>query len=244
MSIITMKKIIAIVLIAIMVVTMTMPVFGASNASKIKTIKSIFKKATEHMKKVITIVSEILNPGGGEGSGGEEPIITTKSMNTIAKECKKVLRVNGFTYQTVSYNYQTNPPSANSSTKKIDCSGYVSWVIYEYAKQKGNTTVQNAFKNNKSSSEIKTYMDNNTSYFSKVGKLSNLTSSDLKAGDIIVKSGHVEIFGKYDSTVTNKYRCYNAGSSDAISSGGNSGELTGGACNSGTSNYTVYRVKF
>lgn len=243
MSIITMKKVIAIVLIAIMIITMTMPVFGASNAAKINQIRNIFKKATEHMKKVITLVNELLSPGNGSG-GSEEPIISTKTIATVAKECKKVLRVNGFTYKTVSYNYQTNPPSANSSTKKIDCSGYVSWVIYEYAKQKGNTTVQNAFKNNMSSSNIKTYMDNNTSYFSKIGKLNNLSSSDLKAGDIIVKNGHIEIFGKYDSSVTNKYRCYNAGSSDAISSGGNAGELTGGACNSGTSNYTVYRVKF
>lgn len=259
MNIITNKKLIAVLIIAIMIITLAAPVFAAENTSSTKSkIRAILKitidVAKEGTKKGIVLSSKIAKGlithiydwrNREKEETTVEPIAVQIKFADIAKSCMAVLRENNFYYGSKTYDFKKSPPSASTSTKQIDCSGYVSWVIYEYAKKKGNTTLMAEFETNKNSTAIMNYMSSHTEYFTKVGKLSAIDPQNLKAGDIIVKSGHVEIFGKYDSSKTNKYRCYNAGATNCIrdNQDGVVDGMSGGACNSSTSSYTVYRIK-
>ena len=261
MSIMTNKKIIAVLIIAIMIITLATPVFAATNKSASKNkLRDILKltievamDVREEVRPVIKSVAKdifsiirswkIQQPDP-DPDPDPEPVVVQVNFANIAKDCKAVLRKGGFTYGTRGYDFSKATPVTITENKIIDCSEYVSWVIYEYAKKKGNTDLMEDFTKKKNSTSIKNYLSSHTEYFTKIGKLSSIKTSDLKAGDIIVKSGHVEIFGKYDSSKTNyEYRCYNAGSNTALSGGANTGELTGGACNGSESSYTVYRIK-
>ena len=143
-------------------------------------------------------------------------------------------------------NASGNPASANRHSKSIDCSGYVSWVLYKYGCQTGKEDYKTLFSKQKSTSEMKTIFNNNSSLFKKVGTLGDCT---LQSGDILLRSGtHVEIYKFYgtvhnntnpEKTSTNKYACYSAGSTAQIQ---NPYLASYGTCNDSTSSYTVYRV--
>lgn len=184
--------------------------------------------------------------------------VPTKSFVTIAEECKKVLYDNDFYYSSgawVGTNFSTgannsgNPASSSRKTKGIDCSGYVSWVLYKYGCQNGKSKYKDLFLSQQDTSTMKNIFDNNTDLFQKVGKLNNLDKNDLKAGDIFIRSGkHVEIYKFYgtvhnntnpETTSNNKYACYSAGNTNQIQ---NPYLAAYGTCNGSTSSYTVYRV--
>lgn len=220
-----------------------------SNDSKVATVDSVSGKITAKKQGTAIIkakyngktaqITVTVIPAQGQSTKPQQPTqnLGNESFAVTAKNCMTVLYNNKFKYGNVGYNYKDNPPSENTSNKKIDCSGYVSWVIYEYAKQKNNTTLMNDFKTNKNSGTTLNYMKNHPEYFESKGTLSNLKVSELKEGDIIVKDGHIEIFAKYDSNQNYwKYRCYNAGRDiERI--------VSGGACNNNTSAYKVFRIK-
>lgn len=184
--------------------------------------------------------------------------VQIKSFETIAKECKKVLYDNDFYYSKgawVGTNFSTgendrgNPASSNRKTKGIDCSGYVSWVLYKYGCQSGKEEYKNLFSKQQDTGTMKNIFDNNTELFKKVGKLNNLDKDDLQAGDIFIRSGtHVEIYKFYgtvhnntdpETTSNNKYACYSAGNNNQIR---NPYLAAYGSCNGCESYYTVYRV--
>lgn len=175
-------------------------------------------------------------------SSSQQPTQSARSFLQIAIDCKGILTNNKFSYGNHTYNYRTGAPSSSTSTKTIDCSGYVSWVIYEYAKER-NSNLANDFEKNKNTGNMLNYMQNHSEYFTKIGTLSTtgINNGTIKSGDILIKNGHVEIYASYNSNQQKyKVRCYNAGNTTAIQNNG----ATGGACNEGNlSNYTVYRIK-
>lgn len=125
-----------------------------------------------------------------EENSEEDPGITATTFLGIAKQCHDYIRNNNFYY------VQGNKIPYPNGTSYIDCSAYVTWVLYEY----GYTEFAGHQKD--------------TAWFmgsgpSKMG-WTILKPSEAKAGDLLVKSGHIEIFAG-DGVGT-----YAAGSTNAI----------------------------
>lgn len=125
-----------------------------------------------------------------------EDTVNTQTNNKIIKqaaECMEYLVNNGFTYE-----YGGTPGYSIYGKKngKIDCSGYVSWVLYELGYLDGRWTSATFANNPKNWKKI-------------------TNKADIKAGDIVVYEGHVEICAE-DVTDVSKLVKYNAGSTDAM----------------------------
>lgn len=103
-----------------------------------------------------------------------------------AKECHDYLRINGYRYKQVGISI----PIKNGKT--VDCSSYVSWVLYEAG-----------FTEFRGHQKTSSYFAANPMNWEKISK------ENLQAGDILVYEGHVQIYagdGKY----------YNCGSNNSI----------------------------
>ena len=150
---------------------------------------------------------------------------------------------------------QFNNILPTTSYKIIDCSGYVSWVIYEYGIQNNISTYKDLFSTSAGATTIKSRIDKNikengNTYFKYIGKLNDIKTSDLKAGDILIRPGsHIEIFAEYNKgyynskpyqlSNNNVYVCYSAGAKNQIQHW----HLTSyGCCNDSVSSYSVYRI--
>ena len=125
-----------------------------------------------------------------EENSEDDPGITATTFLGIAKQCHDYIRNNNFYY------VQGNKIPYPNGTSYIDCSAYVTWVLYEY----GYTEFAGHQKD--------------TAWFmgsgpSKMG-WTILKPSEAKTGDLLVKSGHIEIFAG-DGVGT-----YAAGSTNAI----------------------------
>ena len=126
-----------------------------------------------------------------EENSSEDANITATTFLGIAKQCHDYIKDNNFYY------VQGNKIPYPNGTNYIDCSAYVTWVLYEY----GYTEFAGHQKD--------------TAWFmgsgpSKMG-WTILKPSEAKAGDLLVKSGHIEIFagdgvGTYSAGSTNSIR--------------------------------------
>lgn len=121
-----------------------------------------------------TIPGDGTGNGSSEGKGGQ--YASTILQN--AKKCHDYLRKNGYKY----FQKSISIPITNSG-KTIDCSSYVSWVLYEsgFTQFKGPQHTSATFAKNPYNWE-------------------KISKENLQAGDILVYSGHVEIYagnGKY-----------------------------------------------
>ncbi|MBQ6992178.1 MAG: hypothetical protein IJN50_04645 [Clostridia bacterium] len=167
----------------------------------------------------------------------QEPEANT-AFADIAKDCKA--KISGFNYGdgwvgvpfSEESNSANNPASSNRQSSIIDCSGYVSWALYKYGCGKGSDLYKTIFSEQRGTKQIQLIVEMNPTLFYKVGTLG---SCNVQRGDILLKSGHVEIFNKKSG---NTYYCYNAGENKDIHDGTGSK----GDCNEYTSSYTVYRV--
>mgnify|MGYP003292944158 CR=1 FL=1 len=226
-------KIFSIILILSMIFSFVPNVSLAANENEgINLFTDIMAKLIDIIKVIATKIFEIM------GSVGT----TEESGNTgfadIAATCKG--KISGFTYGdgwvgvpfSAESNSPNNPASTNRQSTKIDCSGYVSWVLYKYGCQPGKSSYRNIFSEQRGTKQMQLILSMNPSLFKKIGTLGEC---DVKRGDILLKSGHVEIFN-YKSGKT--YYCYNAGENKDIKDGIESE----GDCNDYTSQYTVYRV--
>lgn len=115
---------------------------------------------------------------GGEHSG---------TIVEKAKQCHDYLRLNGYKYEQAGI---TVP--ITSAVKTVDCSSFVSWVLYEagFTEFAGYQKTSSYFKMNPMNWE-------------------KISKENLQAGDILVYEGHVQIYagdGKY----------YNCGGKDSI----------------------------
>lgn len=134
-------------------------------------------------------------------------VASASSFLTTAKKCHNYLYSNDF-----YYSVGVEIPLDRAGNRRVDCSSYVSWCLYE--------ETDGAFSTSKDSD-----------WFMQVAKdllqektpdLSDITSSwkvitnsaDIKPGDIMCYTGHVHIYAGKSSEGSRLV--YNAGSDDAI----------------------------
>lgn len=129
----------------------------------------------------------------GSGHGMDEYYVEGYGTDflEVAKKCHDYIRKENYTYI-----QGTTIPADKNNVKGIDCSAYVTWVLYEY----GYTELKGWQKS------TLWYMDTNT--MKKMGWTVK-SATQAQAGDIVVNNEHMEIYagdGKF----------YNAGCTEAI----------------------------
>lgn len=125
----------------------------------------------------------------------------------VAQRCKNYLVDNKYHYYKGIYPF----PISVDNGRYIDCSSYVSWTIYEY--QHGNfegftskwflDTAKKLYKGDYDS--LPEYTD---------GWTAIKDSEYYEPGDILVYSGHVQIY--YRKSSDDSYEVLNAGSNDSL----------------------------
>lgn len=150
------------------------------------------------------------------------PTFTRNSKNllTIIQNCKSYYAKNNF-YYSLADGVRSIPADQSktyNSKRYVDCSSFVTWVLYEYANANNLASMANYFsyqRNSATFASIGTAGGNN--YLSTVSSLSN-----AKAGDILVTQGHVEFLSSYSKNSNGSYtiKVYNCGSNASISIAG------------------------
>mgnify|MGYP002570338225 CR=1 FL=1 len=136
-----------------------------------------------------------------------------------AIEVHNYLRSNGYHYA------QTGGAVPRTSSKAIDCSSYVTWVLVE-ANVSGFTSGMAQWTSAKFATNPLGWQE--------------VSANDAQPGDIVVYSGHVEIIAKNDPSST-QFRVYNCGSNNSINAdGGNSGLPE--SSNSGRNKSTAVKI--
>ncbi len=144
-----------------------------------KAAKAIYSK---YKDKTAPSSSTVENPSTSVGSD---------FIYNTALQIKKYISDNKYTYGAL----QTEVKSAEKS-RKVDCSSYVSWVLY-----KAGFT------------QFGGHQQTDRTFYSNSWKFKEVKIQDAKPGDILIYSGHVEIFSSY----TNKtLKVLNAGSNNSI----------------------------
>ena len=147
---------------------------------------------------------------------------TNTSLLGIIKACKAYYASNNFVYS-LAAGARTIPADQSklyNGNYCVDCSSYVSWVLYEYALINGKTNMQNYFNYQRNSATFASIgAAGGNSYLSVVDAKGNGTVDLSKAqvGDILVSSGHVEFFSSYTQNGnTVSIKVYNCGSNSTI----------------------------
>lgn len=147
-----------------------------------------------------------------QSSGNPNSTVTGGTVVQNAVKIHKKIRESG----KYSYNNKSNK-SVPVDPPYIDCSSYVSWVMYEsgFKDFKGGQKPSSTFNSNPWGWEV-------------------ISKDKAKAGDILIYSGHVEIYAGKENYV------YNTGSNKAINSAGTT-ELpeTSNAGSSGGVQHTI-----
>lgn len=143
-------------------------------------------------------------------------IRSSKNLLTIIQNCKTYYAKNNFYYSLA--NGVRSIPADQSKTydskRYVDCSSFVTWALYEYAKANNKTDMMNYFSYQRNSATFASIGANGgNSYLSTVSSLSN-----AKPGDILVSQGHVEFFSSYTKNQNGSYtiKVYNCGSNSSI----------------------------
>lgn len=129
-----------------------------------------------------------------QSSGSSDSTVTGGTVVQNAVKIHKQVRTSG----KYSYNNGSNKP-VPVNPPYIDCSSYVSWVMYEsgFKDFKGGQKTSSTFASNPWGWEV-------------------VSKNNAKAGDILIYRGHVEIYTGKGNLV------YNMGSNNAINSVGTS----------------------
>jgi len=151
----------------------------------------------------------------------------TTTLLQIIKNCKTYYANNNFYYSTA--NGVRTIPADNSTSYSgkyyVDCSSFVTWVLYEYASANGNISMKNYFSYQRNSQTFANIGANGgNSYLAVVDKKgnNNVNLSLAKPGDILVSNGHVEFFNSYTyySPTYVNIKVYNCGSNTSIKASG------------------------
>lgn len=140
-----------------------------------------------------------LDRSGNEIAVSNSATQESHSFLDVAKERHDYIRTNNY-----SYVNGTTIPADASRSKGIDCSAYVSDVIYWYGYYNGYQKYVDTFKGHQ---HVSSWFMSKSNVESMGWK--QLPISQVQAGDLIVKSGHIEIYA-------GDGKCYNAGSTEAI----------------------------
>lgn len=169
---------------------------------------------TNLMNKPVTSDGKFM-PGLEKRRKSEWLLFTTGYYDSINKWCSasdggaivekavaihKFLRENNYKYS------QAGVKVPNTSSKTIDCSSYVTWVLVECQ--------VDGF-------EEGMYQWTSSKFASNPLGWETVSAKDAKPGDIVVYSGHVEIIAENDPN-SNSFRVYNCGSDESIKSKGTS----------------------
>lgn len=154
--------------------------------------------------------------GGNDTNGTNENFSADGTLVEIAKKCHDYIRENNFYYSSATNKsagkYVTDGVSTGNGsipypngTNYTDCSAYVTWVLYEYGYTEFTT-------------------QKTSSWFNGDGPKSKgwsvLPASSAQPGDILVTSGHVEIYvgdGTYAAGCTDAIRREKSYSGNSLS---------------------------
>jgi peptidoglycan hydrolase-like protein with peptidoglycan-binding domain len=144
-------------------------------------------------------------------------IRNSNNLLTIIKNCKSYYANNNFYYSLA--NGVRSIPADQSKTysgkRYVDCSSFVTWALYEYAKANNLTDMMKYFSYQRNSATFASIGANGgNSYLTTVSSLSN-----ARAGDILVTEGHVEFLASHTKNSNGSYtiKVYNCGSNASIS---------------------------
>lgn len=128
--------------------------------------------------------------GGNDTNGTNENFSADGTLVEIAKYCHDYIREYKYYYSSA----ETKKIPYPNGTKYIDCSAYVTWVLYRYGYEEFTT-------------------QKTSSWFNGTGPASKgwqvLEAKNAQPGDILVKEGHVEIYvgdGTYAAGCTEAIR--------------------------------------
>ena len=133
------------------------------------------------------------------------------SFLNVARKCHNYLVDNHYRYRK---SYGREFPLDASRGTRIDCSGYVSWCIYEY--QNGNFEAQTSKWFLSNAKKIYNGKEPDNPEFC-IGWKSIKGSDNFIPGDILCYSGHVQIYAGPDPERVNRYLVLNAGSDNSLS---------------------------
>ncbi len=141
------------------------------------------------------------------------------SLVEKAIEVHNYVRTNGYHYA------QTGGAVPRTSSKAIDCSSYVTWVLIE-ANVSGFTSGMAQWNSAKFATNPLGWQE--------------VSANDAQPGDIVVYAGHVEIIAQNDPSST-QFRVYNCGSNNSIKADGGSSGLPESS-NSGRNKNTAVKI--
>lgn len=171
----------------------------------------------------------------------------TSTLLQIIKNCKAYYANHNF-YYSIANGVRSIPAdkSTNYSGKYyVDCSSFVTWVLYEYASANNNMAMKNYFSYQRNSTTFASIgASGGNAYLTVVSKKTNTSSVNLslaQPGDILVSNGHVEFFNSYSNPNGNyvNIKVYNCGSNSSIKT---PGLTTSATLNKNDINY-ILRVK-
>lgn len=151
-------------------------------------------------------------------SNSKLPTFNRNSSNLIKiiQNCKSYYATNNFFYS-LENGVRSIPADSSktyNSKRFVDCSSFVSWSLYEYARANGLDSMKNYFSVQRNSATFESIgkMGGNN-YLRKISSL-----SEAKAGDILVTPGHVEFLSSYKINYDGSYtiKVYNCGSNASI----------------------------
>ena len=144
---------------------------------------------------------------------------TNTTLMGIIKACKAYYANNNFVYS-LAAGARTIPADKSklyNGNYCVDCSSYVSWVLYEYALINGKTNMQNYFSYQRNSATFASIGANGGNSYLSVVDSGTVDLSKAKPGDILVSPGHVEFFNSYtQSRNTVSIKVYNCGSTSTV----------------------------
>ena len=154
-------------------------------------------------------------------------IRNSSNLIQIIQNCKAYYANNNF-YYSIANGVRSIPAdkSINYSGKYyVDCSSFVSWVLYEYASANNNTAMKNYFSYQRNSTTFANIGAMGGNEFLEVissNKNGCVNLSIAKPGDILVSNGHVEFFNSYTmySPTYAILKVYNCGSNTSIQRAG------------------------
>ena len=144
---------------------------------------------------------------------------TSNNLLEIIRNCKSYYSNNNFVYSLANGARSIPADKTNlyNGNYCVDCSSYVTWVLYEYALANNKTDMKNYFNYQRNSATFANIGANGGNNYLSVVDSGYVDLSKAKPGDILVSPGHVEFFSSYtQSGNTVNLKVYNCGSTSTV----------------------------
>lgn len=144
---------------------------------------------------------------------------TSTNLLDIIRSCKAYYANNNFVYSLANgaRSIPADKTKLYNGNYAVDCSSYVTWVLYEYALANGKTDMKNYFSYQRNSATFASIGANGGNSYLSVVDNGSCDLSKARPGDILVSPGHVEFFSSYtQSGNTVNLKVYNCGSTSTV----------------------------